>query len=81
MTSRNLLKIPLLIFFLGIVYFDSEGFDAMNAIVKSFLVSFGVALSLLILAFIFSFVLTLQRNREQAERIRNEHHKKIEAQL
>jgi|GEM_PF-4107079 hypothetical protein len=81
MTSRNLLKIPLLIFFLGIVFFDSEGVDVMNAIVKSFLVSFGVALSLLILAFTISFVITLQRNREQAERITNEHHKKIEAQL
>ncbi|MGC8594344.1 MAG: hypothetical protein ACP5US_03895 [Candidatus Kryptoniota bacterium] len=81
MNNKNLLKIPLLIFFLGIVYFDSEGFDAMNAIVKSFLVSFGVAISLLILAFTFTFVLTLQRNREQAERIANEHHKKVEAQL
>ncbi len=81
MTSRNLLKIPLLIFFLGIVFFDSEGVDVMNAIVKSFLISFGVALSLLILAFTISFVITLQRNREQAERITNEHHKKIEAQL
>lgn len=57
------LKIPSLAFFLGVVYFMSKGFDAMDAVIRSFMLAFGVAIIILVLTLVLMFFLTLQKNR------------------
>ena len=57
------LRIPLLIFFLAIVYYMSIGFDATDAVIRSFMLAFGVALIILMLTLVLMFFLTLQKNR------------------
>lgn len=58
-------KIPLLIFFLGVVYFTSSGFNAVDAIIRSFMLAFGVALIILMFTMLLMFFLTLQKNRSE----------------
>lgn len=58
-------KIPMLIFFLGVVYFASNGFGIVDAIVRSFMLAFGVALVILLFTLLLMFFLTLQKNRSE----------------
>ena len=58
-------KIPLLIFFLGVVYFASSGFDIVDAIIRAFMLAFGVALVILVFTMLLMFFLTLQKNRSE----------------
>ncbi len=57
------LKIPMLIFFLAVVYYMSVGFGAVDAVVRSFMLAFGVALIILVFTLVLMFFLTLQTNR------------------
>ncbi len=57
------LKIPVLIFFLSVIYFASTGFEIIDAIIKSFLIAFGVALIILLLTMMLMFFLTLRENK------------------
>ncbi len=63
------IKIPMLIFFLGVVYFASNGFDVVDAIVRSFMLAFGVAIIILVLTMLFMFFLTLQKNRSETMKV------------
>lgn len=58
-------KVPLLIFFLGVIYFASNGFDVIDALIRSFMLAFGIALVILALMLVFMFLLTLQKNRSE----------------
>ena len=58
-------KIPMLIFFLAVVYFASSGYDIIDAIIRSFMVAFGVALIILLFTMLLMFFLTLQKNRSE----------------
>ncbi len=77
------LKIPLLVFFLAVVYFTSEGLDPVDSIIRSFMLAFGVALIILMLTLVLMFFLTLQKNRSDD----SQHHapstdgKKVEVQV
>jgi len=53
----------MLAFFLAIVYFESVGFGAIDAVIRSFMLAFGIALIMLVLTMVVLFFLTLQRNR------------------
>jgi len=57
------IKVPTLAFFLAIVYFESVGFGAIDAVVRSFMLAFGIALIMLVLTMVVMFFLTLQKNR------------------
>ncbi len=56
------IKIPMLAFFLGVVYYTSRGFGVTDAIVRSFMFGIGIALIMLIYPLALMFVMTLQRN-------------------
>lgn len=58
-------KIPLLIFFLAVVYFASSGYNIMDSIIRSFMLAFGVALIILLFTMLLMFFLTLQKNRSE----------------
>ncbi|MCL4510602.1 MAG: hypothetical protein M1470_05975 [Bacteroidetes bacterium] len=77
------IKIPLLVFFLGVVYFASKGFDIMDTVMRAFMLAFGVALIVLVLTMVLMFFLTLQKSR--AEDSKNpggkESGKKVEMQV
>ncbi len=60
------IKIPVLIFFLAVVYFASTGIQTIDAIVRSFLVGFGAALIMLILTMILMFFLSLREGRSES---------------
>ncbi len=62
-------KIPMLIFFLGVVYFASNGFGIVDAIVRAFMLAFGVALVILLFTMLLMFFLTLQKNRTENMKI------------
>ena len=74
-------KIPMLIFFLGVVYFASNGFDVVDAIIRSFMVAFGVALVILLITMLLMFFYTLQKNRSENVKISaaDEHGKRVAA--
>ncbi|MFZ1082040.1 MAG: hypothetical protein WAO19_08950 [Candidatus Kryptoniota bacterium] len=57
------IKVPTLAFFLAIVYFASNGFDVIDAVIRSFMLAFGIALIMLVLTMVLIFFLTLQKNR------------------
>ncbi|MGO9481620.1 MAG: hypothetical protein ACLP05_07560 [Candidatus Kryptoniota bacterium] len=57
------IKIPVLAFFLAIVYFASDGFNVIDAVIRSFMLAFGIALIILVLTMVLIFFLTLQKNR------------------
>jgi hypothetical protein len=59
-------KIPALIFFLAVIYFLSNGFEVIDAIVRSFLVAFGAALIILTLTMILMFFLTLREGKSES---------------
>lgn len=63
-------KIPTLIFFLGVVYFASDGFGIVDAIIRSFMLAFGVALVILLFTMLLMFFLTLQKNRSENMKLR-----------
>jgi ABC-type Fe3+ transport system permease subunit len=63
------LKIPMLTFFLGVVYFASEGLDVVDAVIKSFILAFGIALIILVFTMLLMFFLTLQKNRSDNMKI------------
>lgn len=77
------IKIPLLAFFLGVVYFGSNGDDIMGALTRAFMIAFGVAIIILVLTTILLFFLTLQKNRAEghANPVGNEKGKKVEMQV
>lgn len=58
-------RIPLLIFFLAVVYFASSGYSAVDAIIRAFMLAFGVALVILLFTMLLMFFLTLQKNRSE----------------
>jgi len=60
------IKIPVLIFFLAVIYFASTGFDAVDAIVRAFLIGFSSALIILILTMILMFFLTLRESKSES---------------
>ncbi len=62
-------KIPMLIFFLGVVYFASSGYGVMDAIIRAFMVAFGVAIVILLFTMLLMFFLTLQKNRSETAKI------------
>ena len=62
-------KIPTLVFFLGVVYFASDGYGVVDAIVRAFMVAFGVALIILLFTMLLMFFLTLQKNRSETVKI------------
>jgi len=57
------IKVPMLAFFLAIVYFESLGFGTMDAVIRSFMLAFGIGLIILVLTMVVIFFLTLQKNR------------------
>ncbi|HUI29770.1 MAG TPA: hypothetical protein VLX91_06100 [Candidatus Acidoferrales bacterium] len=59
------IKIPTLIFFLAVIYFVSNGSDAIDSIVRSFLIAFGTALIILILTMMLVFFLTIREGRHE----------------
>jgi len=63
------MKIPLLLFFLGIVYFVSEGTDVMDAVIRAFIFAFGVALIILVVTLLLVFFNTLNSNRGESSKI------------
>jgi len=62
------IKIPVLIFFVSVVFFESDGFGAIDAIVRSFLIAFGAGLIILILTMMLMFFLTLREGRSESVR-------------
>jgi Ni,Fe-hydrogenase I cytochrome b subunit len=52
----------MLAFFLAIVYFVPDGFNVIDALIRSFMFAFGIALIMLVLTMVPIF-LTLQKNR------------------
>jgi hypothetical protein len=60
------IKIPVLIFFLAVIYFASTGFETVDAIVRAFLIAFGMALIILILTMILMFFLTLREGKSES---------------
>ena len=61
--ERLAMKIPMMIFFLSVIYFASNGFEIVDAIVKSFLIAFGAALVILLISMMLMFFLTLRESR------------------
>ncbi len=53
----------MLIFFLGVIYFSSDGSDVVDALIRSFMLAFGIALLILMLMLVLMFFLTLQKNK------------------
>jgi hypothetical protein len=66
MMEKLAIKIPMLSFFLAVVYFASKGFDVMDAVIRAFMLAFGVALIMLVLTMVIIFFLTLQTNKAKA---------------
>lgn len=62
-------RIPMLIFFLAVIYFASNGYDAVDAIIRSFMLAFGVAIIILLFTMVLMFFLTLQKNRSENVKI------------
>ncbi len=62
-------RIPMLIFFLGVVYFVSNGFDVVDAVIRAFMLAFGVALIILVLTMLLMFFLTLEKNRSEIMKV------------
>ncbi len=62
------IKIPMLAFFLGVVYFASDGFGVVDAIIRAFMLAFGIALIILLFTMLLMFFLTLQKNRSETEK-------------
>ena len=75
-------KLPMLIFFLGVVYFASSGYGLVDAIIRSFMVAFGVAIIILLFTMLLMFFLTLQKNRSETVKIAaaDEHAKSVQLQ-
>lgn len=62
------IKIPMLAFFLGVVYFASDGFGVVDAIIRAFMLAFGIAMIILLFTMLLMFFLTLQKNRSETEK-------------
>jgi len=76
------IKIPMLSFFLGVIYFASNGFDIVDAVIRSFMMAFGIALIMLVLTMVIMFFLTLQKNRSEHDTtLGKETGKKVEMQV
>ncbi len=74
-------KIPMLIFFLGVVYFASSGFDVVDATIRSFMAAFGVARIILFVSMLLMFFYTLQKNLSETVKISavDDHGKRVAA--
>ena len=53
------IKIPMLAFFLGVVYFASDGFGVVDAIIRAFMLAFGIALIILLFTMLLMFFQSL----------------------